>query len=212
MKLAAIIPAYNEEHTIGVVLKTICDSGLFSDVVVVDDGSADRTAEVARRTCARVFQQKNQGKGAAMQAGVLATDADIVFFADADLLNFKKEHIEVLIRPVIEGSAYMTVGLRERGRFITWLLPKIAPVLGGERVLSRGLFLQLSGEATKNFGIETVMNDYCKRYDLSVRYVYLRGVKQVIKERKYGFLKGFLARMRMVWQIIKAEIEVMKKK
>ena len=212
MKLAAVIPAYNEEHTIGAVLKTICASKIFSDVIVVDDGSTDKTAESARLSCARVIRQGNQGKGAAMRAGVQATNADIIFFADADLLNFREEHIKILIQPIIDQSVQMTVGLRERGRFITWFLPKIAPVLGGERALSRKLFLKLSGEATKDFGIETVMNEYCRKNNLPVRYIYLKGVKQVIKERKYGFWKGFSARMKMVGQIIKAEIEMMKRK
>ena len=103
----------------------------------------------------------------------------------------------------------MAIGLRDRGRFLTWLLPHIAPVLGGERAIRRDIFLKLSGKASVDFGIETVMNAYCRKHHIPVEYIAMQGVKQIIKERKYGFCKGFLARMRMVFQILRAEIEVL---
>lgn len=210
MKVAAIIPALNEEKNITHVIRELRQSHVIDEIIVVDDGSNDGTAEAAKNCGARVIRHElNRGKGVAMETGARAADAEILFFADADLLHFHPRHADALIEPVAGGLVGMTVGLRDRGKIVTWLLPYIAPVLGGERAMRRELFLQLCGKAAANFGIETVMNAYCRKHRISVRYIPLWGVTQVIKERKYGFWKGFAARLRMFWQILYAEIEVL---
>ncbi|MBI2093022.1 MAG: glycosyltransferase [Deltaproteobacteria bacterium] len=63
MSITAIIPAYNEEKNIGRVLDVLMHANIFSSVLVVDDGSQDHTADVARTHGALVIQQENQGKG-----------------------------------------------------------------------------------------------------------------------------------------------------
>ncbi|MEK7648326.1 MAG: glycosyltransferase family 2 protein [Patescibacteria group bacterium] len=210
MKVAAIIPALNEEQNIANVIRPLRQSRLVNEIIVIDDGSTDRTARVAQSAGARVItHQNNCGKGIAMFAGANATDADILFFADADLMHFIPQHADALIEPVKNGEVGMTVGLRDRGRFLTWLLPHIAPVLGGERAIRRVDFLKLSGNSVRDFGIETAMNAYCRKHHIAVRYSVLQGLRQVVKERKYGFWKGFRARIRMFWQIIRAEIETL---
>lgn len=210
MKVAAIIPTLNEEENIPRVIEPLKRSRFINEIIVVDDGSSDGTAQTARECGVRVVEHGiNKGKGIAMETGMRATSAEILFFADADLLQFKPEHADALIDPVIQGDAGMAVGLRDRGAFLTWLLPAVAPVLGGERAIRRDIFSKLSGKAASNFGIETVMNAYCRKHRISVRYIPMRGVTQVIKERKYGFWKGFKARIKMFWQVLRAEIEVL---
>ncbi len=210
MKVAAIIPALNEEHTIGTVIKSLREADSIDEVIVVDDASTDRTAHVAESCGARVIShQKNKGKGLSMIAGAHSTDADILFFADADLVRFTSQHARMLIEPIVRGEVGMTVGLRDRGRFLTWLLPHILPVLGGERAMRREDFLAIAGNAARDFGIETTMNAYCRKHRIAVRCIVLVGVGQVVKEKKYGLWKGFFARMLMYGQIIRAEIETL---
>lgn len=208
--LAVIIPAYNEAENIARVVKVFSSMPECSEVIVVDDGSADKTAEYAKKAGARVIVQNNQGKGVAMHTGVMATSVPYIFFADADLVGWTPEHARRLIAPVIQNGVAMTVGLRDRGRFLTTILPFIAPVLGGERVMRREIFEALSGEAIKDFGIETIMNAYCAKKRLPVEYIPMWGVTQIIKEKKYGLWRGFTARMRMVYQILHAEIAAMR--
>lgn len=205
MKVAAVIPAYNEEAHIEPLLKVFLNHSSIDEVIVVDDGSCDNTGRVARNAGAKVIRQDNKGKGSAMMTGVEGTDADIIFFSDADLKGITAEHITTLLDPVLRGEADMTIGLRDRGQFFTWLFARIAPVLSGERVLHRDIFLALKGRAAADFGIETLMNAYCRKERLSVQCFRMGGVRQVIKEKKWGLTFGLISRVKMIGQILRAE-------
>lgn len=135
-RVAAIIPAYNEEITIAKVISTIKASPLISEVIVVSDGSIDKTADQARKAGAdKVYElSPNRGKGAAVIYGVKQTTAPIVAFFDADLIGLNVKHIEMLATQVINKKLEMCVGLRDRGKFGTWLtkyLPYIYHLLRG---------------------------------------------------------------------------------
>lgn len=105
-KTGLLIPAYNEAENIGKVLQSI--PGYIDHVVVVDDGSADDTAEIARQNGAKVISHKtNKGVGASFKTGVkvmLQSDIDIMVNMDADG-QFKATDISKLLDPVIEGKA-----------------------------------------------------------------------------------------------------------
>jgi glycosyltransferase involved in cell wall biosynthesis len=108
-----VIPAFNEERLIGsVVLKILCYP---VTVIVVDDGSADLTADLAARAGAQVVcLPENQGKGAALNAGVqkaLAYDPDAVVLIDADGQHLPGE-LPVVLAPVLEGRADIAIGSR----------------------------------------------------------------------------------------------------
>lgn len=205
--ITAIIPAYNEEKNIAAVIRAFKQSPLISEIIVVNDGSTDMTGDAAKAEGARVINQDNKGKAAAMAAGAAAASDDIIFFADADLLGFTVDHIRDVIAPVQDGRAGMSVGIRGWGVIPLWIMQHVLPVIGGERALRRDDFLALSSHpAAKHFGIETVMNAYCKKHSISVILVRMYGVSQIRKEQKYGFRKGFRARVRMFAEIIKTEI------
>ena len=86
--LEVIIPAYNEERTVAAVVAAARACPLVERVVVVDDGSTDRTAEIARRAGAEVVRLRpNRGKTAAILAGGEATSSPILILLDGDLLG-----------------------------------------------------------------------------------------------------------------------------
>ena len=87
MKVSVIIPAYNEGARIQKVISAVKKAVLPSETVVVSDGSTDDTVEIASAEGINVVElPQNQGKGAAMKAGVSSTDAEIYVFIDADLV------------------------------------------------------------------------------------------------------------------------------
>ncbi|NJE25308.1 glycosyltransferase family 2 protein [Thermococcus sp. MV5] len=108
--ISVIIPAYNEAKRIGSVLSKIPD--FIDEIIVVDDGSKDNTSEVAENWGAKVIRLKqNQGKGAAMKAGINEASGDIIVFMDADGQHNPKE-IEKLIIPIINDEADFVIGSR----------------------------------------------------------------------------------------------------
>lgn len=112
-----IIPAYNEEGAIGALLAEIADSDLGMDVIVVDDGSKDRTAREAERSGAVVVRNPfNLGIGGAMQTGyryAYEHGYDLAIQVDADGQH-PPASIPELIAPITHGDANMTVGTRFR--------------------------------------------------------------------------------------------------
>ncbi|MEM2918879.1 MAG: glycosyltransferase family 2 protein [Candidatus Altiarchaeota archaeon] len=111
-KISVIIPAYNEEESVGETIKRIQEVNSEYEIIVVDDGSRDKTIEIAKNSGAKVFKfKKNQGKGAAFRKGIQESSGDIIVQIDADS-QFLPEEIPKLIKPLIEGEADITFGSR----------------------------------------------------------------------------------------------------
>lgn len=202
---AAIVAAYNEEKTIGPIVKTLAESKLFRDVIVISDGSTDRTAEIARENGADLVHQMpwKHGKGAAMMHGVAHTDAPILFFLDADLIGLQKRHLEAILKPVLKGEMDMAVGIRDRGKLAMKLAARL-PLIGGERAMQRRVFEDIPDKYLQGFMVESAMNYYCRSHRLPYGTVELPGLHIRRKMQKVGFAKGLLEYIHMDWQIIKA--------
>jgi len=115
--VVVIIPARDESTTIGPVLDSVfAHRELVDDVVVVDDHSSDDTATVAAHHGARVVHNEGPvGKGAAMRAGLAATDTDLVVYLDADVLDPPSDVVGRLIQPLLERPSIQLVkGYYER--------------------------------------------------------------------------------------------------
>lgn len=118
-KVSVIIPAYNEEETVAEVVKVTKKLSYVDEVIVVNDGSSDRTIEEAESAGAIVIShKKNQGKGSAIQTGVKKAKGDILAFIDADISNLNSKKIDVMIKPILENKADITKTKfsRESGR------------------------------------------------------------------------------------------------
>lgn len=114
LSLAVLIPAFNEEQAIAQVLAAI-PSGLAQQVVVVDNGSTDRTAEVARSLGARVVSEPRRGYGQACLSGLAAlASVDIVVFLDGDYSDYPDE-MPALLAPILRGEADLVIGSRVLG-------------------------------------------------------------------------------------------------
>ena len=122
MRVSVIIPTHNEAQAIERVLADI-PSHLATEVIVVDSNSNDGTPEIAARMGARVVQEPRRGYGRACLTGLAAASSpDVVVFLDGDYSDRPSE-LPILLEPIIEGRADVTLGSRLHGRASTGALP-----------------------------------------------------------------------------------------
>lgn len=206
--MAAIVPAFEEERTVGDVVRALKSSPLVGEVIVVDDGSADRTAELAAAAGATVIRQTgNAGKGEAVRLGAAATRASVLLLCDADFIGFTAAHAERLLRPVLEGRLAMCTGLRDRGPSLTCLIAHL-PLLSGERALRRDVLERVPARFLSGFRLEIALNWACRASGLPYGSIPTVGVTQVRKIEKRGVLKGLLGYLRMGWEVAEAMVRV----
>lgn len=121
MSVSVVIPALNEEESIAVVLEAI-PRHLVGEILVVDGGSTDRTASIARRLGARLVDEPRRGYGRACAAGLAAAGQDIVVFLDADGAD-DASAIEQLITPLLQNAADLVLGSRLMGGLARGSMP-----------------------------------------------------------------------------------------
>ena len=201
--VSAIIPAHNESRTICGVIEPLLGNCLIDEIIVVDDGSTDETAKRARSMGIKVISlQGSRGKAAAMSRGVRAAHNEIVFFCDADIIGLTPEMVTRIVTPVVSGDCGMYVAVRGRKTYWANRLLRYTPILGGERALTRTLWNRVPGTYKKNFQIEIALNFFAKYLGHRMGFTVVRGLSQVIKEKKRGFWPGLWQRLLMVCDIM----------
>jgi len=208
MKVAAIVPAYNEEARIAAVLQTLTHAAAVDEVIVVNDGSTDGTALAAQAIpgVQVVTLPRNKGKGGAMREGATRTEADVLLFFDADLVGLTPRHVQDLLAPVCSGEATMSMGIFKGGRLWTDMAQFFAPAITGQRAIRRDVFLHIPNLETVGYGIELAINDYVHSQGLVRKDITLRGVTHPMKEEKLGWARGAASRSRMYWQMLQFQL------
>lgn len=191
-KVSVIICAYNEEKTIRDVIISIASNNIFDEIIVVNDGSSDKTKDYIL-DCANTLNiivvnlPVNRGKGFAMAKGIEMASNEIIFFCDADITNSTSVNFhnlrDTLILPVICDEADMILGYTE----ITINNHKTNPIKGltGERVIKKNDVLPILDKIKDSkFGVETLLNLHYKATGKKVKKVLLNDVKHSSKFRK----------------------------
>lgn len=197
-RVAVIIPAYNEEARIGTVLEVAKRASLVDEIIVVDDCSNDKTAEIASSFEVKVIRHMvNGGKGAALQSGIEVANADIVVFLDADLLGLAPHHIYELTCPLFsEPELGMITGRFVAGRLRVDLAQRLFPILNGQRAINRRVFY-VPDLSNLGFGVEVFLTMYARRIGIRTKEVILHGVSQALKEEKYSLSSALSQRYKM---------------
>nr|WP_292609715.1 glycosyltransferase [Methanobrevibacter sp. UBA188] len=108
-KVSVIIPAYNEEDTVAKVVEVVRNVSFVDEIIVVNDGSSDKTEEEAIKAGAIVINHEtNKGKGEALYTGYKQAECDVIAFIDADIYNLTSKKVESMIMPILLGDAEIT--------------------------------------------------------------------------------------------------------
>jgi glycosyltransferase involved in cell wall biosynthesis len=186
VRVSVIIPTHNEAQSIGRVLADL-PANIVTEALVVDSNSTDGTPEIASKMGARVLREPRRGYGRACLTGLAATDSpDVVVFLDGDYSDRPCE-LPILLAPIIDGHADITLGSRLQGRRSAGALPW-HQVFGNR--LAASLIRLLYGVNITDLGpFRAARADVLRRLDL--------------QENTYGWaveiiLKGTLAGFRIV--------------
>jgi glycosyltransferase involved in cell wall biosynthesis len=209
MKIAAIVPAYNEEKTVANVVGPLAASKLFDEIIVISDGSTDGTSTAARTAGATTVHELpiNGGKSSALQHGVTHTDAEFVAFFDADLIGFTAAHARAIVEPVLNGQLAMSVGWRDRN-WLSNFTQRFLPLIAGERAMRRDIFENIPERFIHGFMIEAATNYYCRANRLPYGATLLKGLTVRTKYQKVGWAKALPEYARMYYQVLKAMVLV----
>ena len=209
----AVIPARNEATTVAAVAEACLGCRYTSEVIVVDDGSTDATAEVALAAGAKVVRretvptgsvpERNAGSGskaAAMEMGVEASGADAILFCDADCVGLTAAHLDDVCRPFVEGRAAMSLGWFDYGRWNP-VVVRLAPT-SGERVIPRWVWDSVPPAKRRGYDIEIMINEVIAEGRLPTTVRIMKGVTHRTKRDKYGRRRGVRETWRMFWHLV----------
>lgn len=212
-----IIPAYNEEESIGLVLKDIPE-GLVRQVLVANNNSSDQTAEIAKKEGAKVVFESEQGYGAACLKAIdfsfrTQPPPDILVFLDADYSDHPEEITKVL-QPILAGEVELVIGSRALGQrekgsmmpqqiFGNWLATTLMRWMYGSTFTDLGPFRAITtrayreiGMCDRNFGwtVEMQVKALKKKVshtEVPVTYRRRKGVSKVSGTIKGSILAGY---------------------
>ncbi len=205
-RIAIVVPAYNEELAISNVAQKLIQHFPEAEIVIVDDGSEDRTALLAKNTGVTVIRhERNLGYGAALRTGIESTTKEYVLFCDADGQH-RVEDITKVIHAALENNFDMVVGARTRESHVSlvrrpgkWFLKifsnflankKIPDLNSGLRIIRRDVILQFLHLMPQGFSFSSTSTFAILKSRYSLHYIPIvvnqRIGKSTVRQWKHG--------------------------
>ncbi len=201
-----VMPARNEETTVAANVAAARACRFVREVIVVDDGSSDATAERASAAGAKVVRREAAlgSKALALALGVVASDAEAILFVDADCTGLTPGHLDQVCQPFVAGRATMSIGFFDYGRFWNWVVLRCPP-LSGERIVPRWVFEAVPTSKLDGYTIEVRLNEVICEARLRTSARIMDGAQHRTKRDKAGRREG----MRQTWRMYKALVSLL---
>lgn len=182
MKTSIIVCTYNEEGTIFNVVASCCKHNPEAEIIVVDDGSTDGTESVLETLSLHykfdyLKLPENHGKSYAMAYGAEYASNEILLFINANLMNLREEHFEVMLAPILNQEADMVVGNPASFTIDYGINPY--RTFMGERVVLKSDFLPILKDVKEIlFGVEAFITIYYQALRKRIAYQALNGLER----------------------------------
>lgn len=205
ISISCVICAYNEADKIADILKAVEGHPLLRETIVVNDGSTDDTAVLARSFpgVTLISYPANRGKTYALSQGIAAANGDCIMLIDADLAGLTAADIFALAEPIMSGRTRVSISLRANSLALYRALG--LDFVSGERLLPAWLVKPYAERMARlpRWGGEVFINNLITREKLAIAVVNWPGVFNIRKAQKVGAWRGLMAELSMTADVFR---------
>lgn len=199
MKISAIIPVYNNEKTIGHVLSVVTQINDIAEIIVINDGSTDRSIDQVQKfkKVKTISHDINLGKGAAVVTGWNHASNEVVFGIDGDLEKLNKIHLTNLLQKYKSNTWDMVIAAREQHG--------IFDMVSGDRIYKKSVVLPYMKIAhSAGNGVEQVIN--YAHLDKKIHVIVSKGIGHIQRYQRRGWISALPLYLHEGWQFLRTAL------